>query len=103
MFINSKIIESQLVFLNLSYEQHQADSILNKLRIRIENTKPIYKNLLNVFFLILSLFRYILFFIPSTIFYSYIFKLFNKLPSPFNLVTKLVRGYILLDFFEENE
>ena len=40
MFINSKIIESQLVFLSLSYEQHQADYLLNKLRIRIENTKP---------------------------------------------------------------
>lgn len=103
MFINSKIIESQLVFLDLKYENIQVVNITEKLRTRIGNTKPIYNMLLNIFFFLISLFRYIFFFISPLIFYSCVFRLFYKLPSPFNLVTKLIRSYILLDYFEDNE
>lgn len=103
MIINPKIIEAQLVFLDLRYENIQVINITEKLVTRIGNTKPIYNMLLKIFFILISLFRYIFFFISPVIFYSYVFRLFNKLPSPFNLVSKLVRSYIILDYFEDNE
>jgi hypothetical protein len=103
MVINSKIIESQLVFLSLEYDNIQVVNITKRLRTRIGNTKPLYSKLLNIFFFLTSLFRYIFFFVSPIVFYSGVFRFFNKLPSPFNLVAKLVRSYILLDYFEENE
>ena len=92
MIINQNIVKSQLKFFEL--ESENIEEIAKKLSVRIQSTKNIYKYLLLGFFLFLYVVR-ILFFIPSTLFYYYIFKLFSVLPSPFNLVTKLVRGYIV--------
>jgi hypothetical protein len=41
MVINSKIIESQLVFLSLEYDNIQVVNITKRLRTRIGNTKPL--------------------------------------------------------------
>ncbi len=102
MIINQNIVKSQLKFFELE-ESENIEEIAKKLSVRIQSTKNIYKYLLLGFFLFLYVVRILFFFIPSTLFYYYIFKLFSVLPSPFNLVTKLVRGYILLDYFENYE
>ena len=103
MLINKKIVESQLMFFNLQYDDNILDELSFKLQIRVKHTKHIYKNLLQSFFLFLKIIRLIFFVIPSKKFYKYVFLIFDKLPSPLNLVTKLVRGYILLDFFEDEK
>ena len=103
MIINQNIVKSQLKFFELE-ESENIEEIAKKLSVRIQSTKNIYKYLLLGFFLFLYVVRILFFFLSHrhcsiTIF----FKLFSVLPSPFNLVTKLVRGYILLDYFENYE
>ena len=103
MLISKKIVESQLIFFNLKYNDSILDELSFKLQTRVKHTKHIYKNLLQSFFLFIKIVRLIFFVVPSKKFYKYVFLIFGKLPSPLDLVTKLVRGYILLDFFENEK
>ena len=86
-------VEELLIEEKIKFKQSPADFVVHCLNPEHDDTNPSMRidkitGIYNCF---------------SCGFKGNIFKLFDKLPSPFNLVTKLVRGYILLDFFEENE
>lgn len=96
--INQKSIEAIVKILGL----HEVNIIqlTKKINYQISLNKNLYKNLIYIFFIVLKIIKLILFFIPSLYFYTFMFRILSKSPSPLNLVYKLLASYIILDSFE---
>ena len=77
------------------------DKIYEKLNQRMELLNKIYHIPLKLFFTFMNILNLLLFFIPTQTMYKYSFKLFSYIGGPFNLLTKLLKSYIVLDYFEE--
>lgn len=96
----SLLIGSVIKYLNL--ETDSKYEIIDKVLLRLNLLKTIYR--IPIFFLIyfLLIMNKILFFIPSDKYFFSIIKLFNFFGGPFSLFIKLISSYILLEYYEEN-
>jgi hypothetical protein len=96
--VSESVISSLLTILDIEYKNIKI--LTKKINKRISLNKKLYSYLLISFFIILKILKILFFFVPSKQFYIFIFKLLSNLPSPLNLINKLICSYILLDCYE---
>jgi hypothetical protein len=96
--VSESVISSLLIILDIEYKNIKI--LTKKINKRISLNKKLYSYLLISFFIILKILKILFFFVPSKQFYIFIFKLLSNLPSPLNLINKLICSYILLDCYE---
>lgn len=96
--VSESVISSLLKNLDIKYKN--INLLTKKINKRISLNKKLYRYLLTSFFVSLKILKFLFFFIPSKQFYIFIFKLLSNLPSPLNLVNKLICSYIVLDCYE---
>ena len=96
--VSENVIKSILE--ELEIDSPNVTQLTQKINTRIKLNKNIYKYIFIIFFFILKILRTLMFFLPGKIFYKFVFKFLSKLPSPLNLVYKLISSYVVLDCFE---
>lgn len=96
--ISENVIRSILE--ELEIDSSNVVQLTQKINTRIKLNKNIYKYIIIIFFFILKTLRILMFFLSGKAFYKFAFKFFSKLPSPLNLVYKLISSYVVLDCFE---